>query len=122
MLLHVSEILLIVGSLTGVVARRATRTDDSISPTAVDYHSDEDDLESVVADLMDHDAFVDIGTENDVAIEVEDVEDCDVGDLTSAFSVSQFFQHFDSNIEWGGYEYDHDDSAMDDSDDDSNEG
>ena len=107
---------------TGVVARRAARTEDStISPTTVNYHSDEDDLESVVADLMDHDAFTDIVTEDDVAMD-EDVDDFDVEDLTSAFGIAQFFQHLDSNIEWGGYEYDHDRMAMVDSDDDSNEG
>jgi hypothetical protein len=101
-----------------------------ISPTAVDYHSDEDDLESVVAVLMDHDAFVNIGTEDDSEMR-EDADDGDVEveDLTGALGMAQFFHHFEDNIEWGGYEYDHfregtvdSDDGMVDSDDDSNEG
>lgn len=135
--------MLIVGSFTGVVSQRATLTEDSISPTVVDYHSNEDDLErtedstsptdvdyhpnennleSVVAYLMDHDAFTDNGPEDDVAMAMEDVEDSDVEDLTSALGVAQFFQNLEDNIEWGGYEYDHNREAMVDSDDDSNDG
>ena len=117
-------------SSTGVVARRATRTEDSISPTAVDYNSDEDDLESVVADLMDHDAFIDTGTEDEVAmggdvedVDMEDIEYVDMEDLTSAFGMAQFFQHLENNIEWGGHEYDHNDRvALGDMDDDGDEG
>jgi len=81
------------------------RTDNDISPTNVNYHSDEDDdmeLDSVVADLMDHDGFIDIGAKGEDA-----GDDGDIADLTDAFDMADFFEGFEANIEWGGYEYDH---------------
>ena len=85
------------------------RTDNDISPTDVNYHSDEDDdmeLDSVVADLMDHDGFIDIGAEGDRLVE-DAGDDGDIADLTDAFDMADFFKGFEANIEWGGYEYDH---------------
>jgi hypothetical protein len=125
-LIVVSLLYLLSMSLRAVAWNATRRTEDSISPTTANYHSDEDDdLESVVADLMEHDAFNDIGTEDDMEMG-EDVDDGDVEveDITSALGLAQFFQHLEDNIEWGGHEYDHYrlSDAMVISDDDHNEG
>jgi hypothetical protein len=73
---------------------------------------------------MDHDAFVDIGTEDDVEMgeDVDDDDDGEVKDLTSSLGLEKFFHHFEDNIEWGGHEYDHNrEEAMVDLDGDHND-
>ena len=118
MLLHIT-------SVSDSDSARGGGSGGGISPTSVSAPLEEDnndELNSIVADLMDHNAFTwDEGEEqlldDNMMEDVEMVDDNGAADndddgtdgvtnLMGELSIDRFFDNFESNIEWGGYDYD----------------
>jgi hypothetical protein len=136
-----SKFVLIVAFLEAVQNLLHLAGSGSISPTDIADHShidgqEEGFLDSIIADLMDHDAFntseerimIDIDDEDISDDEEASAGDDDGGDdddemmddtakdagtsddvayRFAHLSVENLFENFEDSIEWGGYDYDY---------------
>ncbi len=122
MLLHIT-------SVSDSDSARGGGSGGGISPTSVSapLEDENNELNSIVTDLMDYNAFTWVEGEeqlmDDNTMEVVETVDDDNGDddnidnddgdgtdgitnLMGELSIGCFFDNFESNIEWGGYDYD----------------